>query len=255
MRTFKMLNIVIPMAGIGSRFIDAGYNTPKPLIPVHNKSMIEVVIHNLTPSVEHKFIFLCLKEHITGYKINEKLDVWAPDCEIIPVEKVTEGAACTVLEAKKYINNSDPLMIANCDQWIDFDINYYLSTFSQSKYDGMIMTMKSSESKWSYVQLNKENFVINVVEKEVISDEATVGIYNFRKGSDYVDAAELMIDKNIRVNNEFYVAPVYNQSIIVGKKIGIYNIGRVMNGMYGLGTPADLKNFLELAISQKAVNF
>ena len=250
-----MLNIVIPMAGVGSRFIDAGYKIPKPLIPIHNKPMIEVVIHNLTPLIEHKFIFLCLEEHISRYKIHENLKVWAPGCDIIPIEKVTEGAACTVLEAKKLINNSDRLMIANCNQWIDFDINDYLSAFSQSSDDGMIMTMKSSESKWSYVNLNDENYVTVVVEKEVISDEATVGIYNFRVGSDCVNAAESMIEKNIRVNNEFYVAPVYNQLILKGKKIGIFNIGEVLNGMYGIGTPADLNTFLTLPVSKKAADF
>jgi hypothetical protein len=142
-------------------------------------------------------------------------------------------------------------MIANSDQYIDTDIDHYLNDMNIKKLDGLIMTMKATDPKWSFVGLNEENFVSKVVEKLVISDEATVGIYNYARGQDFVESAEKMIANNERVNNEFYVAPVYNQLIQAGKKIGIYNIGSEANGMYGLGTPQDLSLFLSLPISKK----
>lgn len=239
-----MLNIVIPMAGAGSRFALAGYEDPKPLIPVNGMPMINLVIKNLTPKRTHRFIFICQKNHIDTYELEKKLSEWAPGCIVIGIDGLTDGAARTVLMAKHLIDNSDELMIANSDQYVDIDINDYLGDIEIRKLDGAIMTMKADDPKWSFVDLNHEKLVTRVVEKEVISDEATVGIYNFSRGSDFVYAAENMIDQNLRSNNEFYVAPSYNLLISKGLKFGIYNIGQERSGMYGLGIPADLDFFL-----------
>ena len=227
-----MLNIVIPMAGRGSRFGEAGFVLPKPLIPVHgNVPMIRVVIENLRPRAPHRFIFLCLQEHIDKYKVDEKLQQWSGGaCEIVTVDKVTEGAACTVLLARELINSDEPLMIANSDQWVDIDINNYLLAMETDKADGLIMTMWADHPKWSYVGFDATGRMNRVVEKEVISNEATVGVYNFRHGRDFVRAAEQMIAKNLRVNNEFYVAPAYNQLIEEGERIAFYNVGREYDG-------------------------
>lgn len=246
-----MLQIVIPMAGLGSRFVKQGYLLPKPLIPVHGVPMIKVVIDNLRPKVPHRFIFVCQKEHIIEYGLIEKLGLWAPNSIIVKLDNITSGAACTVLEAKKYINNDNPLMIANSDQYINISIDKYLTNLI---YDGLIMTMTANDPKWSYVGVDKNKKILKVVEKEVISNEATVGIYNFKKGKDFVWAAEAMIKNDLRVNNEFYVAPVYNQLINDNKIIEFYNIGKELNGMYGLGTPEDLNAFLQLPISLKVKN-
>ena len=248
-----MLNIVVPMAGAGSRFVIAGYKDPKPLIPIKGFPMIQVVIENLKPLCDHRFIFICQKSHVDKYELENKLNFWAPNSLIIGIDGVTEGAACTVLLAENLINNNEPLMIANSDQFIDVDINQYLETLSNNDYDGLIMTMKADDSKWSFIDYNELGYISRVVEKEVISDEATVGIYNFRYGKDFVKAAQEMISKDLRVNNEFYVAPVYNQLIESSKKIGFYNIGSENNGMYGLGTPSDLDNFLQRPIVEKAL--
>jgi dTDP-glucose pyrophosphorylase len=251
-----MLNIVIPMAGRGSRFQKEGYTLPKPLIPVLGKPMIQVVINNLRPKVAHRFIFICLQEHLEKYQVAEKLKAWAgAGTEIVTVDQVTEGAACTVLLAKEFINNDEPLMIANSDQWIDTDINDYLETMNRENADGLIMTMWANDPKWSFVRFNEKHEIIEVVEKEVVSNEATVGIYNYKHGKDFVRAAKQMIAKNYRVNGEFYVAPVYNELIREGKKIIIYNIGKEADGMYGLGIPSDLKLFESLPISKRSINF
>tara|TARA_B100000989_G_C19523120_1_gene465306 strand:- start:1464 stop:2207 length:744 start_codon:yes stop_codon:yes gene_type:complete len=245
-----MINIVLPIAGRGSRFVNAGYNLPKPLIEVHGKPMIEVVVNNIKPKVNHRFIFLALQDHLNNLGMRETLNRISPGCEIVPVTKVTEGAACTVLLAKNLINNSDQLMIANSDQWVDIDINEYLSVLNDD-CDGLIMTMRADDPKWSFVGLDENGFVKNVVEKKVISNEATVGIYNFKRGLDFVKSAEQMIKKNLRVNNEFYVAPAYNEMIINKLKIKIYNVGEENNGMYGLGIPSDLDLFVNSDVSNK----
>lgn len=242
-----MINIVIPMAGRGSRFANAGYVLPKPLIDVHGRPMIEFVTHNITPNDEYKFIYICLKEHLEKYCIAERLREIQPDCEIVIVDEVTEGAACTVLLAEKFINNDNPLMIANSDQYVDVDINVYLKAMGDS--DGLIMTMTADDPKWSFIKYDENKHVSMVREKEVISDEATVGIYNFSKGADFVKYAHQMIAKNIRVNHEFYVAPVYNEMILDHKKISFYNVGSENNGMYGLGIPEDLVRFLNNPLS------
>ena len=241
-----MLNIVIPMAGRGSRFADAGYKMPKPLIDIHGRPMIEYVTNNIRPNCEHRFIYICQQEHLEKYGLEEELRRIAPNCEIVTIDHITEGAACTVLLAEKFINNSDALMIANSDQYVDTDINAYLSAMKD--FDGLIMTMPASDPKWSFIHYDENGFVTLVREKEVISNEATVGIYNYRHGSDFVRFAHQMIDKNIRVNNEFYVAPVYNEMIEAGQKIVFCDVGEKM---FGLGVPEDLNAFLENPISRK----
>lgn len=240
------LNIVIPMAGRGSRFANAGYTLPKPLIEVLGVPMIKLVIENLKPKRNHRFIFLCQNDHIEKYGLIEKLNFWAPGCEVISINGITEGAACTVMLSESLINDDNPLMIANSDQWVDIDINDYLQFMQNDNLDGCIMTMKANDPKWSFLRLDKENNITEVVEKQVVSDEATVGIYNFRRGSDFISAANQMIANDLRVNGEFYVAPVYNQMLDQKKRIIYYNVGSENNGMYGLGTPEDLNKLSEM---------
>lgn len=254
MINMNKINIVLPIAGKGSRFAEVGYKLPKPLIPVHGIPMIEVVVNNIRPLCEHRFIFVALKEHLEHLNMEETLNRIAPECIIVPVNEVTEGAACTVLLARDFINNDSQLMIANSDQWVNIDINEYLGVMNTQRADGLIMTMWADDPKWSYVGFNGEGQVSNVVEKKVISNEATVGIYNFRRGSDFVNAADQIIFKNLRVNNEFYVAPAYNEMINNQAKISIFNVGKEFDGMYGLGIPDDLEAFLKLDISLIATN-
>jgi len=237
------LNIVIPMAGRGSRFAVAGYTTPKPFIPIHGVPMIQAVIRNITPSYQCRHIFLVLNDHISQYQMDHQLRLLVPDCVIVPVSHVTEGAACTVLLARGHIDNDTPLMIANSDQYVDIDINDYLAQQEDEELDGLIMTFWSDHPKWSYCRLSETDLVTEVVEKKVVSNEATVGIYNFRRGSDFVAAADEMISQEKRANGEFYVAPAYNEMIARHSRIGVYNIGREYEQMHGLGVPEDLKLF------------
>lgn len=250
-----MLNIVVPMAGRGSRFADQGYLSPKPLIEIHGVPMIRWVIDNLKPKTPHRFIFICQAHHIKEYSLEYYLATWTLGAaKIIPVDFVTEGAACTVLLARDLIENSDPLMIANSDQWVDFQIDTYLSSMESRELDGTMLTMTAEDPKWSFVRAGIDGLVEEVAEKRVISKEATVGIYNFRRGEDFVRGADQMIASDLRVNGEFYVAPVYNQLVKIGKKIGYFNVGSELEGMYGLGTPEDLDKFLITPISKQIAN-
>jgi dTDP-glucose pyrophosphorylase len=248
-----MLNIVLPIAGRGSRFARAGYPLPKPLIPVNGQPMIELVTENVRPRQPHQFIYICLQEHLDQTDMRSVLQRVSPGCQIVPVRQVTEGAACTVLLARDYINNDEPLMLANSDQYVDLDINDYLAEMERQHADGLIMTFWSDHPKWSYVRFDPKGKVTEVVEKKVVSNEATVGIYNFRQGADFVRAADQMIARDLRVNGEFYVAPTYNQLISEGHHLAVSNVGREGAGMHGLGTPEDLNAFLQLNLSRNKV--
>jgi dTDP-glucose pyrophosphorylase len=248
-----MLNIVVPMAGAGSRFANAGFKLPKPLIPVGNIPMIRLVIENVRPQRDHRFIFIVQDAHDMEHGLAQQLRTWAgSNAVVVRVDRLTDGAACTVLAAKDFVSSPDPLMIVNSDQWIDVSIDDYLDQADEFR-DGLIMTMQAQDPKWSFLELDPQGHVTRVVEKEVISDLATVGIYNFTRGSDFVAAAKEMIAANERVNGEFYVAPVYNRLIRDGARVGTFSIGREANGMYGLGIPADLELFLNLPVCRKAL--
>jgi HAD superfamily hydrolase (TIGR01509 family) len=235
----KKMNVLIPMAGHGSRFAQAGYTFPKPLIEVNGKPMIQVVVENL--NIDAHYIFIVQKEHYEKFQLKYMLNMIAPGCDIIQVDGVTEGAACTTLLAKQLIDNFDPLLIANSDQFIEWNSNECLYAFTADGIDGGLLTFKSVHPKWSYARLDEHGFVAEVAEKKPISDIASVGIYYWKLGSDYVKYAEQMIAKNIRTNNEFYVCPVFNEAIQDGKRIRVKNIEK----MWGLGTPEDLKTYLE----------
>jgi dTDP-glucose pyrophosphorylase len=226
------------MAGEGSRFKEAGFFFPKPIIEVLNKPMIQWVIDSL--NIEANYIFLIQKKHQEKFNIKSMLKILQPNCKVVEIDKLTEGAACTTLLAKKYINNSNSLIIANSDQYIKWNSSQSLYNFITKKIDGGILTFNSVHPKWSYAKCDDNSNVIEVAEKKVISNNATVGVYFWKKGSDYVKYANQMIKKNIRVNNEFYVCPVFNEAIKDAKNIKIEEVDE----MHGLGTPEDLSNFL-----------
>lgn len=235
----KKLNVLIPMAGAGSRFQAAGYTFPKPLIEVNGKPMIQVVVENL--GFEARYIFVCQKAHREQYNLDTLLNLIVKDCTVVEVDGLTEGAACTALLAEKYINNDDPLFFANSDQYVEWDAAHFMYRMQESQADGGIVTFKATHPKWSFAKVDDDGFVTEVAEKNPISDNATAGYYYWKRGSDFVKYAHQMIDKNIRVNNEFYVCPVFNQAIEDGKKIRIAEAQK----MWGLGTPEDLSYYLE----------
>lgn len=232
------MKIVVPMAGAGSRFETAGYTFPKPLIEVRGEPMIAKVVKNL--NLQGQYIFLVQKTHYEKYNLQGLLTLIAPNCKIVQIDGLTEGAACTVLQAKEHINNNEPLIIANSDQYIKWNSLETISKFNDKDNDGGILSFTSVHPKHSFAKVDSDGYVIEVAEKNPISNNATVGIYHWSKGSDFVKYAEQMITKNIRTNNEFYICPVYNEAIRDGKKIKL----SAVDEMWGMGTPEELNNFL-----------
>tara|TARA_R100001463_G_scaffold135530_1_gene198989 strand:- start:5716 stop:7080 length:1365 start_codon:yes stop_codon:yes gene_type:complete len=233
------MNVLIPMAGAGSRFEKAGYTFPKPLIEVNGKPMIQVVTENLNIDARH--IYIVQKSHYEKYNLKHLLNLVTPNCEIVQVDGITEGAACTTLLAKELINSDEPLVMANSDQFIEWNSNEFMYSMEADEIDGGILTFTATHPKWSFAKLNEDGYVSEVAEKKPISNIATVGVYYWSKGSDYVKYAEQMIEKDIRTNNEFYTCPVFNEAIQDGKKIKVYQIEK----MWGLGTPEDLDKFIK----------
>jgi dTDP-glucose pyrophosphorylase len=199
------LNVLIPMAGAGSRFAQAGYTFPKPLIDIRGKPMIQTVVDNL--NMDAHFIFIVQKEHYDKYDLGNVLQRIAPGCDIVFAYGMTDGAACTTLLAQDLIDNNEPLVIANSDQYVEWNSNEVMYAFSADQIDGGILTFNSTHPKWSYAKLGDDGFVSKVAEKSVISDNATCGIYYWKRGSDYVKYANQMIDAKDRTNGEFYVCP------------------------------------------------
>lgn len=232
------LNVLIPMAGTGSRFTDAGYVFPKPLIDVDGMPMIQAVVNSL--GINATYTYVVQEEHFNKYSLDYLLNAITPNCNIIKINGITEGAAITCLLASDYINNSNPLIIANSDQIIKWNSRNFLYTMYSKNADGGIATFRSSHPKWSYAKTDNNGIVLEVAEKKPISDNATVGIYYWKRGSDFVKYANQMIDKNVRVNNEFYVCPVFNEAIQDGKNIYAFPVDK----MWGIGTPEDLNYYL-----------
>lgn len=232
------LNVLIPMAGAGRRFLDAGYAFPKPLIDIDGMPMIQAVIKSL--GINATYTYVVQQDHFDKYGLEYLLNAITPNCNIIKVSGVTEGAAITCLLAKEYINNENPLIVANSDQIIKWDSKQFLYDLYNKNADGGIATFKSSHPKWSYAKIDSDGLVLEVAEKKPISNNATVGVYYWKHGSDFIKYANQMIDKDIRVNNEFYVCPVFNEAILDKKYIYALPIEK----MWGVGTPEDLNYYL-----------
>jgi dTDP-glucose pyrophosphorylase len=234
-------NVLIPMAGLGSRFVEKGYSLPKPLIKIFGKPMIQHVVDSL--DIDGHYIFLVQKDHRVKYHLDDVLDEIAPGCSIVEVDGLTEGAASTSLIAKDLINNDTPLVIANSDQIIKWDYRGFLGALLIG-FDGVTAVFEASDPKWSYVK-SSWNLVTEVAEKQAISNQANVGLYGWTRGSDYVKYAEQMIAKDIRTNGEFYIAPVYNEAIADGKKITTWAVDE----MHGVGTPEDMNDYIRKTIA------
>ena len=234
----KKLNIVIPMAGLGSRFANVGYKLPKPLIDVNGKPMIQVVVENM--NINAHYIFIAMKKHVEEYDVENTIkEVTCGNYTIHTIDELTEGSACTVLKVRDIIDNDNPMMLANSDQYLEWDPYEFL--VGTQGVDGLISCFEADHPKWSYAKTDSNGKVTEVAEKKVISNLATTGLYYFAKGSQFVRCADSMIAKNIRTNNEFYNCPIYNEVIFEGGVVKTHMCPK----MWGIGTPEDLDNYLQ----------
>ena len=234
----KKLNIVIPMAGLGSRFANVGYKLPKPLIDVNGKPMIRVVVENM--NINAHYVFIAMKKHVEEYDVENVIkEVTCGNYTIRTIDELTEGSACTVLKVRDIIDNDNPMMLANSDQYLEWDPYEFL--VKTQGVDGLISCFEADHPKWSYAKTDIDGKVTEVAEKKVISNLATTGLYYFSKGSQFVRCADSMISANIRTNNEFYNAPVYNEIIQEGGVVKTHMCSK----MWGIGVPEDLEYYLQ----------
>lgn len=219
----QKVNIIIPMAGKGKRFIEAGYITPKPLLEIAEKPIIQYIIESMRlPNAQ--FIFIVRQDHCDEYQLDKRLLELEPNAKIVKINEMTEGAVCTVLLAKEHFNDSNPVIIKDCDQIPNWAPTNFLEFVQRNRADGAIINIHTDQAHYSFSRVNSEGNIIETAEKSVISNYGSIGIYYFAKGEELIKYSERMIEKNLRVNNEFYTSPVYNQYIQDGKKILHYPV-------------------------------
>jgi dTDP-glucose pyrophosphorylase len=236
------LNVLIPMAGLGTRFNGSRFGRPKPLIDIYGKTMIQRAIESLGFD-EARHLFVIRQTEDTA-EIIENLSSICKDPIIQIIDKVTEGPASTCLLMEEYINNDDELVIANCDQIMFWDTTKFLYGIRYPEHDGLIVTYTANTDKNSYAKINQQGDVLQVKEKCVISDISLNGIHYWRRGSDFVESAKSMIEaRDTAPNGEYYVGPTYNYMIKKGKKVGIYHIPNWQHNAVGI--PMDLERFLK----------
>jgi NDP-sugar pyrophosphorylase family protein len=237
-----MLNVIIPMAGDGRRFVDAGYVIPKPLIDMRGKPMIQRAVETLGLPGRYLFAIRKYEQEAWVIALKSTLSRVTTDPVVVEVSGLTDGCACTCLLLKEHIDHDAPLVIANCDQIMRWDAAKFESFVAGGDFDACVVTYRKSTAKNSYVRLGDDGYAVEFAEKRVISEHGLNGIHYWRRGRDFVRSAMAMIDKNIRTNNEFYIAPTYNELIAEGLKIVAYEISP--DEHHAVGTPDDLAAYM-----------
>ena len=245
------IQLVVPMAGKGQRFAVAGYSGLKPLLPIHGQSMISVVLKNLYSEYLSDVILICQRETLETSNLRESLSWLDIPLTILCVDSITEGPADTVLRAKMAIKRDKPLVIANSDQFINGDLSKFYEETRNEDLGGVVLTMEDNDPKWSYARVDSFGHVIEVREKQVISNQATVGVYGFSRAEIAWGCFERMWQANDRTNNEFYVAPSYNY--MEGRKSKVLSLGTINDIMHGIGIPEDYEAFCNSAVSKDFV--
>lgn len=241
------IQLVIPMAGRGQRFADAGYTELKPLLPIHGQSMISIVLKNLYSENLSDVILICQRETLENANLRESLDWLDVPLTILCVDSITQGPADTVLHARAAIKNDKPLVIANSDQFINGDLSEFYAETRNEQLGGVVLTMEDDDPKWSYARVDSNGNIVEVREKKVISNQATVGIYGFSRADIAWECFDKMWEANDKTNNEYYVAPSYNY--MEGKFSRVLSLGAINEIMHGIGIPEDYREFCNSQIS------
>ena len=233
------LQIVIPMAGVGKSFKDAGYKFPKFLVDIAGKPMIQWVTENINAEAKH--IFILQEDDYNKYNLKHMLQLLVDNIEIVTIKENTKGAPQTVLMAEKLINNDKPLAIINADQYMEWNSNEFFYAMAADKCDGGIVTFESTHPMFSFVKTGDDGFVTECAEKKPISRHATAGVYYFRRGKDFIKGANAMIKKKITTHDQYFICPIYNELIAEGMKIRKYDIEKV----WSFAVPEELDYFLK----------
>jgi len=239
------MNILIPMVGLGTRF-KKKYKKPKPLIDFLGSKIFEHSVNTL--GIDGNFIFIVLKYEDEKYnsQLIKKINQIKPNSTIIVSEYPTEGATSSCLLASDYIDNEEPLIIANCDHFLNWDSKSFLNYVTNNGVDGCVTIyehkniMLNEKSPYSFAKINDDGVIIEMKEKFAISNLSLNGIHYWKKGSDFVRSGKKMIRNGIKTNNEFYISETYNYLITEGKKMTTFKMNK--DEFFSLGTPEDLNN-------------
>ncbi|MGB6329377.1 MAG: glycosyltransferase family 2 protein [Halarcobacter sp.] len=239
-----MINILIPLAGKNQFFSETEYPFPKPLIELNDKTMIELVINNFDTIKEKKqFIFIVNSDDCKKYHLDNVLNLLTNDnCKIIQINYDTKGAACSAMMAIEYINNEEPLIIANADQLFDDDLGEVISTFNN--VDGGVISFESIHPRWSYVRVDEHNYIVETAEKRPLSKHAIAGFFYFKEGKDFIDSAMNMIKKDVNVNKLYYISPTFNEMVLNNKKLTVKTIDN--DKYHTFYTPQKIKEYARL---------
>lgn len=238
------LNLVIPAAGMGSRFRAIGVDTPKPLIPILGIPMIGWVIANFNLQPQDEIWIISRKNDGISTILKNLLPNLTNEIHFIEIDELTDGAATTLEFALNQIPDNQAVLCANSDQFVTADLSPFMKMVRANNSNGQILTMSASGNKWSYVKRNSNGDIVDVVEKVQVSDEATVGVYGWCTAQNATESITLMKKADFKVNGEFYIAPSYTFLINQGGEVVTYNVGNVEEDVHGLGTPEDLEKFL-----------
>jgi NDP-sugar pyrophosphorylase family protein len=241
------MKVIIPMAGLGDRFILKGYKDPKPLIKVNNKRIIEYILE-MFPN-EDDYIFICNGEHIDNTNMSDILKSLKPNCKIVTIDKHKKGPVFTVKSIFNLINDDDEIIISYCDNPYIWNIKDFKTYIKENNLDGCILTHTGfhphtlSNTKMAFIKEN--NGIVNEIkEKECYTDNpmdehASTGVYYFKKGKFVKNYFNKLIDLDLNYNGEYYVTLVYNLLIKDNLKVGYYDTDFVTV----FGTPEEVENF------------
>ena len=236
----------MPVAGLGSRFTTVGITEPKPLIQVGNKPMVRWAADSIPFVDDNDFVFIVRQSQVDQYDIDDRLrDIFSPSSAVVVIDYLTDGPACTARHAMAYVDESEPVVITDSDHYFKNDAYCDLVSNAPDEVAGAIPVFNSSQEGLSYSAVDDQGRITRVREKEQISNYANIGAYYFREFGDFLTALECMEDRAERVNNEYYVAPTYNELIADGKRV----VARECDTVWSLGTPQALEQFEQKLLS------
>jgi dTDP-glucose pyrophosphorylase len=242
----RPLQLLIPAAGKGSRFADVGFQTPKPLIPIWDIPMLIWVLNNFPLAAEDEISILCQSEHRIPEQLIPFTSQMNKTVRFIEIDYWTDGPAHSLELLLAGLDDQSPVICANSDQFIFSGLPEFVLAVRTGGTSGQILTMEASGAAWSYVGRDKFGKVNRVVEKQEISNEATVGVYGWDSIKTLRSALGWQRASGLKVNNEYYVAPSYQFLIESNLEISTHSVGEHGIGVHGLGIPSDLEHFLTL---------
>ena len=242
----RTLHIIMPMAGEGSRFRDAGWTTPKPLIELDGKPLFIRAIESVkVDGAPMKYSFIVRQEHIDKYGIDKGIKEIIPEAMVYSVAKTTRGAVETCLKAETGISDDDAVVVMDCDlelrskKYTDL-IKSVLQITGDVAKGGALVSFESDLPKYSYAELGDNGFVKRTAEKEVISNHALCGAYFFSSGKEFKQAAHRLLNEPVMLKPEFYVSLLYNYLLKDGSPVELAS----MEMYRSYGTPEELMQWM-----------